>query len=202
MQMDIIKAIYVFYPTKKFTHDTVSREISDLRNFWLHATCACTEQYSTYQIRLESWWSGLRDSCLGKCVGLVFGLGWEKEIYLRSRTKSKIFQWLKLFPYYSLLWIPDIQPKGFNLHNKHQKSNYQTLFLYSEKHNNWQKITGQKFRRGRKFRLTTATVTKMRFVGSYSQVYYATIIYTKVHSLFAIADRIAFIFVNYSRHRF
>jgi len=34
----------------------VSSELSDLRNFWLHAMCACTEKYSTYQIRWENWW--------------------------------------------------------------------------------------------------------------------------------------------------
>jgi len=32
----------------------VSSEISDLRNFWLHTICACTESYSTYQIRWET----------------------------------------------------------------------------------------------------------------------------------------------------
>jgi len=34
----------------------VSSEISDLRNFWLHAMCGCTGWYSTYQIRWENWW--------------------------------------------------------------------------------------------------------------------------------------------------
>jgi len=29
---------------------SVSSEISDLRNFWLHAMGTCTEKYSTYQI--------------------------------------------------------------------------------------------------------------------------------------------------------
>ena len=42
----------------------------------------------------------------------------------------------------------------FNLHNTHQKSNCQTLFLRSEKQNNWKTTTGQKFRRRQKFRLT------------------------------------------------
>jgi len=27
---------------------------------------------------------------------------------MRSTTKSENFQWLKLFPCYSLLWVPDI----------------------------------------------------------------------------------------------
>jgi len=40
------------------------------------------------------------------------------------------------------------------LHNIHQKSNRPSLFLYSEKQNNRQKIIGQKFRRSQKFRLT------------------------------------------------
>jgi len=73
---------------------------------------------------------------------------------LKSTTKPENFQWLKLFRCYSLLWVPDIKPKCFNLHNTHQKSNCQTLFFYSEKRNNWKTITGQKFRRGQKFRLT------------------------------------------------
>jgi len=46
----------------------------------------------------------------------------------------------------------DILPKSFNFHITHQKSNRQTLFLYSEKQNNLQK--SQKIRRGQKFRLT------------------------------------------------
>ena len=49
------------------------------RNFWLHAPCACTEQHSTYKIRWENWWLGLRIWCLGKCVGLGFMLQLEKE---------------------------------------------------------------------------------------------------------------------------
>jgi len=69
-------------------------------------------------------------------------------------TKSEKFQWLKLFPCYSLLWVPDILLRHFNLHNTHQKSNCQTSFLYSEKENNLKIITRQKFRRGQKFRLT------------------------------------------------
>ena len=60
----------------------VSSDISDLRNFWLHALCTCTEQHSTYQIRWENWWLGLRIWCLGKCVGLGFMLQLEKEIRL------------------------------------------------------------------------------------------------------------------------
>jgi len=31
------------------------------------------------------------------------------------------------------LWVPDIYSKCFNFHNTHQKSNWPTLFLYSEK---------------------------------------------------------------------
>jgi len=53
-----------------------------------------------------------------------------------------------------LSWPADILPKSFNLHITHQKSSRQTLFLYSEKHNNLQKLIGQKLRRGQKFRLT------------------------------------------------
>jgi len=32
--------------------------------------------------------------------------------------------------------------------------NYQTLFLYSDKQNNWKTTTGQNYCRGRKFRMT------------------------------------------------
>ena len=55
-----------YAPVPKFLKP-VSSEISDLRIFWPHAMCACTEQYYTYQMRWENW--GLRDSCLGECVG-------------------------------------------------------------------------------------------------------------------------------------
>jgi len=44
-----------------FPQLAVSREMSDLRNFWLHAMCKCSEYYSTY--RREIWW-GLRVWCL------------------------------------------------------------------------------------------------------------------------------------------
>ena len=44
-----------------------------------------------------------------------------------------------------MLWVSDIKPKCFNLHNTHQKSNFQNLFHYSEKQNNWKTIPGQKF---------------------------------------------------------
>jgi len=40
---------------------------------------------------------------------------------LRSTTKSENFQWFKLFPCYSLLWVPDIYPKCFNLNNTIRK---------------------------------------------------------------------------------
>jgi len=60
----------------------------------------------------------------------------EKEKQLKSRNKSNIFHWFYLFPYCSLLSVSDILPKSFNVHNTYQKSNRQTLFLYSEKQNN------------------------------------------------------------------
>jgi len=47
------------------------------RNFWLHAMCACTQQHSTYQIRWDNWWLGLRIWCLPKCVVLGFMLQYE-----------------------------------------------------------------------------------------------------------------------------
>jgi len=43
----------------------------------------------------------------------------------------------------------DILPKSFNFHITHQKSNRQTLFLYSEKQNNLQKV--RKFAEVRNF---------------------------------------------------
>jgi len=89
---------------KRWISEAVSSEISASRNFRLHAMCACKEQFSTYQTRWENWWLGLKVWCLGKCVAL----GLEKVKSLRSKTKSNIFQWLWLFPYYSLLWISDI----------------------------------------------------------------------------------------------
>jgi len=51
----------------------------NLRNFWLHAICACTERHSINQIRWEKWWLGLRIWCLVKRVGLGFMLQLEKE---------------------------------------------------------------------------------------------------------------------------
>jgi len=39
-------------PAHKF-QAPISGKIFDLRNFWLRAMCACTEQYSTHQIRWE-----------------------------------------------------------------------------------------------------------------------------------------------------
>jgi len=37
-----------------FPQLAVSSEMSDLRNFWLHAMCKCSEYYSTYC--REIWW--------------------------------------------------------------------------------------------------------------------------------------------------
>ena len=55
--------------------------ISGPGNFWFHAMYACTEKYfrlhNKYVEKTDDWWLGLRDLCLGKCVGL--GLAWEKE---------------------------------------------------------------------------------------------------------------------------
>jgi len=70
--------------------DPVSSEIFDLRNFWLHTTCACTEQYFAYEICWEKWWLGLKVYCWGKCVWLGFMLELEKEIDWGSQ-QSQIF---------------------------------------------------------------------------------------------------------------
>jgi len=77
---------------------------------------------------------------------------------LRSKTKSNIFQWSWLFPYYSLLWVPDILPKNFNLHNTHQTSNRQTLFLYSEKKSNWKKHNRSEISQRSEISLDTGTI--------------------------------------------
>jgi len=45
----------------------------------------------------------------------------EKEKKLQSKIKFHIFHWFYLFPQCSLLWVSDIKPKSFNLHNKHEK---------------------------------------------------------------------------------
>jgi len=42
--------------------------------------------------------------------------------------------------------------------------NYQTSFLYSEKQNNCKTTTGQKFRRGQKFRLTPDSSPEIRIL--------------------------------------
>jgi len=42
-------------------------------------------------------------------------------------------------------------PYRCHLHNTHQKTNWQTSFLYSEKQNYWKTTTSQKFAEVRKF---------------------------------------------------
>jgi len=60
-------------------YNSVGRWITGVkRNFWLYAICACTEQHSTYQIRWENWWFGLRIWCLAKCVWLGLMLQLER----------------------------------------------------------------------------------------------------------------------------
>ena len=94
--------------TERFTtaleaESPVSSEISDLRKFWLHTICACTEQHSTYQIRWENWWLGLRIWCLCKSVRLGFMLQLEKENWC-LRLSPIFFTGFT----YSLLWVYDI----------------------------------------------------------------------------------------------
>ena len=97
------------------------------RNFWLHAICACTEQHSTYEINWENWWLGLRVWCLGKCVGLGFVLQLEKE------NKSNIFTGFTYSRGAACCGYLTSNQKVliYTIHIK-------TLFLYSEKQNNWQ----------------------------------------------------------------
>ena len=92
--------------------------------------------------------------CLGKC----FGLGFEKENNWVLRLRPIFFSGFSYSRTVCLLWVSDIWAKSFNLHNTHQKSNCQTLFLYSEMQKNWQTILGQKFRRVQKLRLTPIEV--------------------------------------------
>jgi len=47
-----------------FPQLAVPSEMSDLRNFWLHAMCKCSEYHST--CRREIWWLGLTVWCLVK----------------------------------------------------------------------------------------------------------------------------------------
>ena len=87
------------------------------RNFWLHSIWACTEQHSTYQIRWENWWLGLRIWCLGKCVGLGFMLPvaileWKKWGGLRGQGKIRgcniniyLAWWFFIVLKIKLLWL-------------------------------------------------------------------------------------------------
>jgi len=45
---------HIFRSVPKFSNPE-SNKISDLRNFWLHVMCVCTEWYSTYHICWENW---------------------------------------------------------------------------------------------------------------------------------------------------
>jgi len=78
--------------------------LSVKRNFWLHAMCACTEQHSTYKIRWENWWLGLRVWCLGKCVGLGFMLQLEKTI-IEVKDQLHYFSLVLLIPVVQLVGI-------------------------------------------------------------------------------------------------
>jgi len=55
------------------------------------------------------------------------------------KARNHMLLEVEVIPYCNLLWVPDIQSKCFS---------------YSEKQNNWETITGQRFRRGQKFHLT------------------------------------------------
>jgi len=41
---------------EKYRMRNTPRSAGVKRNFWLHALRACTQWYSTYQIRWENWW--------------------------------------------------------------------------------------------------------------------------------------------------
>ena len=70
---------------------------------------------------------------------------WKRKT-IEVNDEVRKFSMVKVFP---VLWL-DVGT-WFNLHNTHQKSNCQTLFLYSEKQNNRKTITGPIFRRGQNF---------------------------------------------------
>jgi len=46
---------------------------------------------------------------------------------MRSTTKSENFQWLKLFPCYSLLWVPD---QNVLIHTTHIKRVIARLYFF------------------------------------------------------------------------
>ena len=71
------------------------------RNFWLHAMCACTEWYSTYQIRWENWWLVLISGVSGygrhgTCHGRHFD-GGRKNVL----AKIKIYMYSFLYLYFA-----------------------------------------------------------------------------------------------------
>jgi len=56
------KLLYLFlhwqhnwHPYRQLAAYALSLHSGVKRNFWLHAMCACTEWYSTYQIRGGNW---------------------------------------------------------------------------------------------------------------------------------------------------
>ena len=97
-------------------------------------------------------WTTLR-KLMVRAWGLVFwevcrvrfGLGLEKENWLRSKTISPVFfsgySYSRTIAYCGYL----TSNQKVTLHNTHQKCNRPTLFRYSEKQNNWQTIKVRNF---------------------------------------------------------
>ena len=81
----------LFDKNRTFYHSVGGWITSVKRNFWLNAICTCAEQHSTYKIRRENWWLGLRVWCLGKCVGLGFVWQLEKENHWSLRLSPIFF---------------------------------------------------------------------------------------------------------------
>ena len=104
-----------------------------------------------------NWWLGLRVWCLGMCVGLGYTLQLEKENNWSLRLSQIFFTG---FSYSRTVaccgyLTPNQKVLSYTTHIKNVIAKLylvcfiplcQTLFLYSEKQNNWQKIIGQKFR--------------------------------------------------------
>jgi len=96
--------------------------------------CACADWYSSYQIRCEDWWLGIRASVWARC------------------RKRKIIGLRRLSPTFfsDCAYSRSIACCGYLTSNQkvliYTTHNRQTLCLYSEKKNNWQVIIGQKFR--------------------------------------------------------
>jgi len=188
-----------FWYKGAFANVPVSSESSDLGNFWLYAMYACAEWYSTYQICSENLWLGLRESCLGKCVGLGFRLRLEKKI-IEVKDYVQKFSVVQVIPVLYLVVGTWHLTKMFKFTPHTSKSNCQTLFLYSEKQNNRQTITGQKFRLtpvSQEFldmRSMTSSRPRLHYDHTQANLYIIFINVLRCTNIFRIVCKLYFIF--------